>query len=199
MKKKKSVRKRNCIHFIHCTYFIRKWLQPFRWSLCNVSIYTGNALQWSIDQCVLLWRYISEPVGGTPALSPSSVALLPPSLPFPQLSLPFFCLPFVLWLYHSSLFLPLFLVLIRSLITASPLCSLSSHSHTLSQVLPPLAPLFHFWWTSIFSPSLPRSSLSLMLISVVRLPLFVLDFNRDWTPPVPPFSLTSTWNKMYTH
>lgn len=35
---------------------------------------------------------------------------------------------------------------------------------------------FTFWWTPIFSPSLPLSSPSLMLISVARLSLFVLDF-----------------------
>lgn len=162
-------KKRNCIHFIHCTYLIRKWLQPFRWSLCNVSIYTGDALQWYMDHLCVSTEVRLQACGGHSSTFPVVCRSLPSISAVSQLSLPIFCLPFVLWLYHSSLFFPLFLVLMRSLITASVSLSLSSSSSSLH-------PIFHFWWTPISPPSLPLSSPSLMLISVVRLPLFVRDF-----------------------
>lgn len=164
---------------------IGKWLQPFRWSLCNVSICPDRALQWYMEQRVLLWRCGGRPAGGTPALSP------PPSISsVSQLSLPIFCLPFVLWLYHSSLFLSLVLVLMLSLITASPLCSLSlSLSLTCTplspQALPPLAPIFDFWWTPIFSSLLPRFLPSLICSFLLSSPTFVPDFQSILTPRPP--------------
>lgn len=132
-----------------------------------------------MDQCVLLWRCVSRPVGGTPALYPSSVALFPPSLLF--LSFPS---PFSVFLLFSDSITPhssslsFFRTNALSHHCFSSLLFLS-HTPPLSQVLPPLAPIFHFCWTPIFSLSLPLYSPYLscsFLLSVCHFSLWI--FNR---------------------
>lgn len=111
--------------------------------------------------------YPSRPVGGTPALSPC-LALFPPSLLFTLL--PIFYHPFVLWLYHSSVF--------QSFLYQ---CALSSlllfpDTHTLTQVLLKLL-LIHVWWTPIFLHSV--SSVPHAHFCSVSAVLF-WSFNRFW-------------------
>jgi len=91
--------KENNINFIQCTYLIRKSTHPFRWSLCNVSIYTAHALQWHMHHPMLvmsagLW-------GALQHLSLSSVSLFPPSTLFTQL--PIFCFFLVVLLFCGSI------------------------------------------------------------------------------------------------
>lgn len=99
--------------------------------------------------------------------------------------------PFSLWSVTLSLFTPPLSLSRTNVLSHHCFFSLLSLSHTdtLSQVLPPLASIFHFWWTPIISPSLPLSSLSLMLISVVGLPLFCSGFLNNTEPCSP---VTST-------
>lgn len=114
----------------------------------------------------------------------------PPSPLFSQLSILIFCLPFVLRLYHSSVFLSLFLVLMCSLITASPLCSLPlTHTHPLSSSSSSRS--FTFGgrpFSLVHSLFLLQS---LMLISIARLPLFVVDFLIDTKSFTPSSSVSS--------
>lgn len=122
---------------------------------------------------------------------------LPSISTFSQLSLSILCLPFVLRLYHSPLFLSLFLVLMRSLIAAS-LCSLSfSLSHPLSSSSSSrytISLLVDTHFLS-FTPSfflVPRAHFCCLSATS----LFCVGFLIDTEPSS---AFKSTWNKMYTH
>lgn len=152
------------------------------WSLCNVSIYTGAALQWCMTQTLLC----QQACGGhssTFAIIPPS--LFPPSSLLPQLSI--FCHPFVLQLFHSPVFL----------------CLSWTSVLSLSFSLTPSFELFLLLFPSFTNAGHPFSSLSsLCLFSHsffgACLPFccgFLMDFeNCSASSPI-----QSTWNKIYTH
>lgn len=135
------------------------------------------------------WRrlcYASRPVGGTPALSPPSLCLSFlhlhsfPSSPFSVILLFWNSSP----PQSSSVFL-------------EPVCSLAhTHTHTLFQVIPPLVPLFHKCWTSIFLPFIPLSLQSLIFGACL---LFCCGFLMDFENCSTSSPIQSTWNKIYTH
>lgn len=156
-----------------------------------------------MDQCVLPWRCLSRPVGGTPALSPSSVAFFPPS---------------PLFLSSPSLFSVFLLLFCDSITPSSSSLSLSctnalSHhrfSQSLSPSLSPLSlshpllkffPLLLHYFTLGRHPFSPlRSPLSVPCAHVCYLSAtfcsgFIVD--AELAPPTSPF--TSTWKKTYTH
>lgn len=76
-------------------------------------------------------------------------------------------------------------------------CALShTHTHTLFQVIPPLVPLFHKCWTSIFLPFIPLSLQSLIFGACL---LFCCGFLMDFENCSTSSPIQSTWNKIYTH
>lgn len=116
-----SGKKWKCIHSIGVLFFLLgNDNKALWWSLHYASIYSGNALKLylglsaSCRTSTGLWGALRIFPNPSVSSSVSTVSQL-----FPHI----FYLPFVLWLYHSSLFLSLPLLLMRSLITASPLCS----------------------------------------------------------------------------
>lgn len=101
-------------------------------------------------------------------------------------------------LLTRSLFLSHTNVLSRHCFPLLPL-SLSFSLTPFPQVLPLLDPQFHFWWTFIFSPSLSLSCPSLVLISVVCLPLFCSGFLIDAEASALSSAVSSTSNRMWAH
>lgn len=183
-----------CIQSMALCYYQVMTAKHWGWSLLYTSVYS--------EKCIKM-RFGSG--GGSCSTSSGlwGALRLFPSL-FRQdrfwtffFPLHIFHLPFVLWLYHSSLFLSLLLLLMRSLITASPLYPPSPRPLSLPLSLsllkspPPHSPFF--------SPTRISLLVDTHFLSFTPFPHFSLPqsrcqsdtffswlYNVYWPPPPPP-------------